>query len=253
MRNLMLGIMVFIASLAPAAAQVLTRPPADLQSIAVPVLEQVTRDYPQAWACAHVESRSCKADWINLAASALHAVDPRFGLNGKRGNPNDVSMDVITYLLHPDNPRMVAAWDVCGGCGAPGARVVWSEITNYSTIGQPGTAIWIRPAPAAGGGSGGTGTGSGGTGGPPPPAPVDLRPVLDAIASLVARVDAVEGKADAASREALLAALRALEIIDLVKRIPTDVPPPPASGRCLTGRVPKAFGGSTEVVFCPKE
>lgn len=171
-----------------AEAQVLSRPPANLRDVAVPVMERVNREHPDAWACAH-SGRACEHDWINLAASALHAIDPRFGLNGKRGNANDVSMDVITYLLDPSNPRKVAAWDVCGSCGASGARVVWNEITNYATIGQPGTAVWIRPEPVSGGGVAPTPTPT-----PTPTPSVDLRPVLDALEALSAKVDALAAK-----------------------------------------------------------
>lgn len=231
---------------ATSEAQVLSRPPAAARAVALPVLERVAAEHPDAWACAHVESRSCKADWINLAASALHALDARWGLNGKRGNANDVSMDVVTYLLDPANPRMVAAWDVCGGCGAPGARVVFNEITNYATIGQPGTAIWIRPEPVAGGGQP--------TPTPvPTPAPaVNLQPVLDALAALSARLDAVDAKADAASREALNAALRALELLDAVRAIPTTHPPAqPVTVPCMVGSQSGWAGG--KIRLCREE
>lgn len=251
MRGLLIGLVLMAGT---ADAQVMTRPPTNVREFALPILERVTAEHPDAWACAHVESRSCKADWINLAASALHAANPRFGLNGKRGNPADVSMDVITYLLDPSNPRMVAAWDVCGGCGASGARVVFNEITNYATIGQPGTAIWLQPNPATGGG----GNGGGGGTVTPPPAPVDLAPVLAALASLTAKVDAVAALALAgrdaaldAKAEAEQAKVNASDILHTaIPALRTLIEQAGLSG-CLVGRVPKAFGGSTEVRFCP--
>jgi hypothetical protein len=133
----------FVVALAvPASGQ--PRPPANLRDVALPVLERVAAEDPARWACAHT-GRACSADWIRAAAAALHAIDPRFGLNGKRGDPGVLSEDVVTFLLDASNPRMVAAWDVCGACGSSGASIRFDEITDYATIGRPGTAIWVAP------------------------------------------------------------------------------------------------------------
>jgi hypothetical protein len=81
----------------------------------------------------------------------------------------------------------VQAFDVCGACGGGNPSVVWSDITNWATLGNPGTAIWLRPESVSGGGP---------TPQPPvtpqpqPPA-VNLQPVLDALAVLTAKVDAI--------------------------------------------------------------
>lgn len=157
------------------------------------VVQAVSDADPARFACAHVESRPCKLDWIQAVAAALHRIDQRWGLNGKRGNPADISMDVVTFRVGPTD-RHVEAFDVCGGCGGGNPSVTWNNITNYATMGQPGTAIWVAPVVGSD---------------PPPPPPVDppptvnLQPVLDALAALTVKVDAVAGVAVAARDAAL--------------------------------------------------
>lgn len=213
------------------------------------VVQAVSDADPARFACAHVESRLCKLDWIQAVAVELYKIDQRWGLNGKRGNPDDISMDVVTFRVGPTD-RHVEAFDVCGGCGGGNPSVTWNNITNYATMGQPGTAIWVAPVVKVS---------EPGPIDPPPPAPtVDLRPVLDAIAALVVKVDAVAGLALAArdaaldaKSEAEQAKTNASDVKHLaVPELKTLIERAGLTG-CLVGRVPKTFGGSTEVRFCP--
>lgn len=220
------------------------------------IVREVSAADPARFACAHVEGRACKLDWINAVASALHAIDPRWGLNMKRDDDRQgLSMDVVTFRLGPTD-RHVEAFDICGGCGGGTPTVVWQNITNYATIGQPGTARWVQPQPISGGGNGG----GGGTGGGTPPAtPVDLAPVLAAVAELATKVDAVAALAlaarDAAQdarAEAEQAKVNASDVRHLaIPELKALIEAAGLSG-CLVGRVPKAFGGTTEVRFCPE-
>lgn len=220
------------------------------------IVREVSAADPARFACAHVEGRACKLDWINAVASALHAVDPRWGLNMKRDDDRQgLSMDVVTFRLGPTD-RHVEAFDICGGCGGGAPTVVWQNITNYATIGQPGTARWVQPQPVSGGGNGG----GGGTGGGTPPAtPVDMAPVLAAVAELATKVDAVAALAlaarDAAQdarAEAEQAKVNASDVRHLaIPELKALIEAAGLSG-CLVGRVPKAFGGTTEVRFCPE-
>lgn len=220
------------------------------------IVREVSAADPARFACAHVEGRACKLDWINAVASALHAVDPRWGLNMKRDDDRQgLSMDVVTFRLGPTD-RHVEAFDICGGCGGGTPTVVWQNITNYATIGQPGTARWVQPQPVSGGGGGGS---SGGGGGTPPATPVDLAPVLAAVAELATKVDAVAALAlaarDAAQdarTEAEQAKVNASDVRHLaIPEMKALIEGAGLSG-CLVGRVPKAFGGTTEVRFCPE-
>lgn len=208
------------------------------------VVEQVSAADPARFACAHTE-RSCKNDWIKAVGAALHKTDARWGLNGKRGNANDLSMDVVTWRIGPTD-RHVQAFDICGACGGGSPSVTWSDITNWSTLGQSGTAIWLKPAPVGDPGSGGGGT----TPTPPqtPPAPdytVKLDALAAAIATLTAKLDTLAGVMVETRDAATSAAHDAREI--------NARPVPVVSVPCLTGRVPKAFSGSAKMTLCPPQ
>jgi hypothetical protein len=219
------------------------------------IVQQVSDADPERFRCAH-SGRPCQADWIKAVAAALYATDPRWGLNGKRGNPNDLSLDVVTFRIGPTD-RHVQAFDICGACGGPDPRVVWNDITGWATIGQPGTAVWVRPDAVSAPPPVST---------PPTPKPGEPRPpvqppstelssVLSLLQALDARLNALTalvlamepGVAQAAS-EALNAAGRASEIKTQIENLPAAQPMP-----CLVGRVPRALGGSSEVTFCPRQ
>lgn len=120
------------------------------------VLEQVTAADPERFRHAHRDGDPRRYEWIEACAAACYAVDQRFGLNGKRGNPDDISMDVIVFRIGPTD-RHVQAFDVCGSCGGDGAHAKWDDITDWKTKaeggnpgwGEPGTAIWVKPPTAA--------------------------------------------------------------------------------------------------------
>lgn len=224
------------------------------------IVERVSADRASNFACAHVEScGDAKWDWVKAVAWALYQADPRFGLNMKRDNDSQgLSMDAITFRRGPGD-RDVEVYDICGGCGASGARAAWQDVTDYARMGQPGTARWVKPSAPAGSGSGGTGGGSGAGGsGGVTPAPVDLKPLADALAALGVKVDAVAALALAA-RDAALDAKAQAEQAKINASDVKYVTLPELKALierggvvgCMVGRVPKAFGGSTEVRFCP--
>lgn len=203
------------------------------------VVEQVSAADPARFACAHTE-RSCKNDWIKAVGAALHKIDARWGLNMKRDNDREgLSMDVVTWRIGPTD-RHVQAFDICGRCGGANPSVEWGDITNWATLGNPGTARWVRPEPVD----------DGVPPPPPPPPPTDLSAVLTklnaigtTLADILARLGAVEGVLGDTRDAAQSAAHDAREI--------NQRPVPVLAVPCLTGRVPKAFGGSSEVTFCP--
>jgi hypothetical protein len=137
----------------------------------------------------------------------------------------------------------VQAFDICGACGGGSPSVTWSDITHFATLGQPGTAVWIQPEPVGGASSGG-----GGTPLPAPPAPAPGRAYTAELALLATKIDAVAAIALAARDAALDAGRLSQALLD------RPAPPVPVlSVPCLVGRVPKAFGGSSVVTFCPVE
>lgn len=145
-------------------------------------------------------------------------------------------------------------WDCIGGVGANGYENNF-RCNGHGSERLPSVQNVYPPPKPSGGGSG---SGGGGTPLPAPPQPAtaaDLAPILahlnalsSQISALAAKLKDVHGSSAAAASEALNAASRASEIKTQIENLPASKPLP-----CLTGRVPRAFGGSTGVTFCPKE
>lgn len=100
--------------------------------------------YPSAWAKCLAPNDD--GEFIKLCARDLHNdVDNRYGLNAKRDGPShDISKDVISWYVGPTD-RHVECYDVIGAHEHSSANIVWNDITNYSTMGQPGTARYVDP------------------------------------------------------------------------------------------------------------
>lgn len=122
----------------------------------IPNCEQIIRDlaaqFPQEWRDAHnpsgggphTEAFAKRVAWV------LHStVSPNFGLNGKRGNPNDISDDVVNYIGEgpghdPLTGRPVTVIDYIAGAGGPNPTVYWGPID------QAGPGAWVKPEPVGG-------------------------------------------------------------------------------------------------------
>jgi hypothetical protein len=152
----------------------------------VSVVSEMAGRYPDLWARAHREGDSQSHEYIRALAWELHSKhDARWGMNFKRDG-SEISMDVVAFRIGPTD-RHVECYDVIGGAGGDNPQAVWQDITNYSTMGQPGTARWAKPErfPEESGG---------GHADRPPqlaapckwqPAPaVDLQPVIDTVRQL---------------------------------------------------------------------
>jgi len=93
--------------------------------------------YADAWTHAHVEGDPRKHEWITLFAADMHAKDSRVAMNGKRGNPSDLSMDALNILCTsaessgrtPEGLPCVVV-DVIGGAGGPNPQPTWTVFTN---------------------------------------------------------------------------------------------------------------------------
>lgn len=110
-------------------------------------VEKMKRKFPQAWADAHTGGPHTE-DFIRILAAHLHLIEPRFGNNGKRGNPNDLSDDALNFKGEgpghdPTNGNMpVTVIDVIGAAGSPGAYPTWQV---FDTL--PGPGAWVQPKP----------------------------------------------------------------------------------------------------------
>ena len=196
--------------------------------MAIPNCQSIVADlagqFPDEWRAAHTGGRDTEA-FIRRLAHVLHTtVDARFGLNGKRGNPNDISDDALNFKGEgpgndpTDGNRPVTVIDVIAAAGGPDARPSWQVFSDL-----PGPGAWVKPEPV---GSGSAGGGSPSPTPPPPTAP-DLRPILDAIKALDNKVGTLgdivmrlQQSANTAAYEALNAASRASEIKTQIENLP---------------------------------
>jgi hypothetical protein len=108
-------------------------------------VEACKREHPEAWQHAHTGSARTE-EFIRLLAARCHAISPRFGLNGKRGNPDDLSNDALCFKgegpdhLADGTPATVI--DVIGAAGTPGAVAQWAIVSKIDT---PIKTAWIKP------------------------------------------------------------------------------------------------------------
>ena len=124
--------------------------------------------WPDARRTAHTHGPGTE-DFIRLLASFLHhEVDPNGGLNGKRGNPNDISDDALAVFdgsgdVTDRTGRRMLIVDCITAAGGPDPRPAWSS------VGGPSPGAWVQPprihdAERPGGNtSGGSGTGTTGS------------------------------------------------------------------------------------------
>lgn len=137
MKRTLFVVSVLLLAAAPALAQIPNKRS---------VVEQLARDNPNTFACAHTEA-ACTANFVKLVACKLNPEpsEGKWGLNGKRGNPNDLSLDVIDYRGEgngtdpTDGNKPVAIIDIIVGAGGATPSVGWNVIA------EPGPGAWIRP------------------------------------------------------------------------------------------------------------
>lgn len=182
-RTTIAALLALLLSATPALAQIPNE---------VGTLQDIAARYPAEFACAHT-GRGCTWDWIKIAACELHRKDARWGLNGKRGNPNDLSQDVLAWrgagtAVDVVNGGAMEIIDVIASAGAPNASIYWGV-----GPGGPGDrGAWVNPAPFCGATPGtGTGGGTGGqTGGGTSSAVTDkLNELIQHVAALTATVE----------------------------------------------------------------
>lgn len=110
--------------------------------------------FPQAWKDAHTGNANTE-DFIRILAVRLYKIDQRFGLNGKRGNPNDISDDVINFIgegpgTDPITGKPVSLFDVITSAGAqpPYTPANPAPGAAWNLIDQPGPGAWVKPGAA---------------------------------------------------------------------------------------------------------
>jgi hypothetical protein len=111
------------------------------------IVEQVKLAHPQAWKDAHTGNVGTE-DFVRLVAAEIHAKDARCGLNGKRGNPKDISDDALNF--HDEGPdydptfgnQPVTVIDIIGAAGTPQAYPQWLVASDSNA---PVAAAWVSP------------------------------------------------------------------------------------------------------------
>lgn len=111
------------------------------------VVEQCKKAYPAEWKNAHTGNEHTE-DFIRLLAVQLHDLDKRFGLNGKRGDPDDISDDAVNFKgegadTDPTNGNSpVTIIDVIAAAGSPQASPSWVIVTDAA---NPTKGAWVDP------------------------------------------------------------------------------------------------------------
>jgi hypothetical protein len=91
--------------------------------------------------------------WLDRLIDTLRTKDLRWGYNGKRGNPNDPSMDVIDYHYGAGSSQFstqVYIIDVLGGHCGPTPVPAWNDVTGATSASRTvGMFLYPRPGRAA--------------------------------------------------------------------------------------------------------
>jgi hypothetical protein len=77
-------------------------------------------------------------------ARRLHAIDARWGDNGKRGNANDLSEDCVAFKAPGSPAGGVEIYDIIAGANSPSASPAWIDQTQV-TADKGTVGVWVRP------------------------------------------------------------------------------------------------------------
>lgn len=79
-----------------------------------------------------------------VVATRLHAVDERWGLNGKRGNPEDPSEDCVAFKAPGSPAGGVEIYDIIAGANGPDPKPAWIDQTQ-ETVAKGTVGVWVAP------------------------------------------------------------------------------------------------------------
>ena len=111
-------------------------------------VQRIAAEHPEAFKNCHTGNDHTE-DFIRIVAAELHATDANVGLNGKRGDPNDISDDAINILDPDDGPGTTPAGECCwvvdivAAAGAPDASVTWNPLPDA----EGSSGAWVAPGP----------------------------------------------------------------------------------------------------------
>ena len=108
-------------------------------------VESCAKKYPDAWKHAHIKGDPRSHEFIKLLAIDVHAGNQNFGLNGKRGNPKDLSADCLNF--HGAGPGRTPEGEPCNvidvikDAGLPTQQPVWQVFTDP----EAASGAWVDP------------------------------------------------------------------------------------------------------------
>lgn len=111
-------------------------------------VEQARSKWPQDWKDAHTGNANTETFCRKLGSWLHYEVDPKLGLNGKRGRPDDLSDDAFCYKA-PGNSRDVRTGesaiviDFIAAAGGPNPQPAWGEVWDPNNVPTPCT--WVKP------------------------------------------------------------------------------------------------------------
>lgn len=114
---------------------------------------ELANKYPREFREAHTGGPNTEL-FIKIVAYELHKLEPRIGLNGKRGT-DTLSQDAINYKgvgigYDPTNNQPVTVIDIIGGAGGPDPRPAWMVLNDPNEPSHRGPGKWIQPLPVPG-------------------------------------------------------------------------------------------------------
>lgn len=86
-------------------------------------------------------------DFTAAVAARLHALDPKWGLNGKRGNIADTSEDCVAYRAPASPAGGVEIYDIIAQANSPQAAPAWIDQT-WVTVANGTIGAWVQPPSA---------------------------------------------------------------------------------------------------------
>lgn len=104
------------------------------------LVEKIAAKYPKEWDLADKEKYGKRTDdFVKIFAYEANKVDIRIGLNGKRGNPFDISTDAVAFKNStvPDDLGGCEVIDIIVG---EGHKPAWQDATLPNVAG-----IWVQP------------------------------------------------------------------------------------------------------------
>lgn len=113
------------------------------------IVQQVASERPGDLANSCQQSGGSSA-FIDEVVRRLHASDPRFGWNGKRGDVNDLSQDAVSYFYGPGtsvstgDTRVYVIDIISSVCPSGNAGASWTDVTQ-ATIQAGTTGAYVYP------------------------------------------------------------------------------------------------------------